>query len=202
MPLKPGYSQDVIHHNIKEMVKAGHPQRQAIAAALANARKHKKAMAHGGMAEAPDSDGDAEATLAAMETSEPGAPEPTHAQTKPNPANTPNQSDEDDEIFRSLGEEMKAAHPDSDKDLAQAIRHYAEGGEVDEMSPELEVESFPDGDNLGNKPEGQVSATSEPMSSMPKKPGHAKEPPAQPEMNLHEKIMNVIIEHKKARRFK
>ena len=33
MPLKAGHSKTVISSNIREMVKAGHPQKQAIAAA-------------------------------------------------------------------------------------------------------------------------------------------------------------------------
>lgn len=37
MPLKKGKSDDVISFNIKEMVKAGHPRQQAIAAALNSA---------------------------------------------------------------------------------------------------------------------------------------------------------------------
>jgi len=37
MPLKPGHSQKVIGENIHEMVEAGHPQQQAVAAALHNA---------------------------------------------------------------------------------------------------------------------------------------------------------------------
>lgn len=41
MPLKPGSSKEVVSKNISEMVKSGHPQKQAVAAALSNARKYK-----------------------------------------------------------------------------------------------------------------------------------------------------------------
>lgn len=42
MPLRRGKSQQVISSNIREMMKAGHPQKQAIAAALSKARGKKK----------------------------------------------------------------------------------------------------------------------------------------------------------------
>ena len=41
MPLKKGKSKKVVNENIREMVRSGHPQKQAVAAALSTARKKK-----------------------------------------------------------------------------------------------------------------------------------------------------------------
>lgn len=42
MPFKKGKSKKVVSENIREMIKAGHPQKQAIAAALNVSKKTKK----------------------------------------------------------------------------------------------------------------------------------------------------------------
>lgn len=42
MPLKSGRSRAVIASNIREMVRAGHPRRQAVAAALSTARRGRR----------------------------------------------------------------------------------------------------------------------------------------------------------------
>lgn len=39
MPLHKGSSHEVVSENIREMVDSGHPQKQAVAAALSNARR-------------------------------------------------------------------------------------------------------------------------------------------------------------------
>lgn len=43
MPLAAGHSRATISRNIKEMIASGHPQAQAVAASLSNARRHPKA---------------------------------------------------------------------------------------------------------------------------------------------------------------
>jgi hypothetical protein len=42
MPLKKGKSKAVVSQNIREMVHAGHPQKQAVAAAMKKAGKSRK----------------------------------------------------------------------------------------------------------------------------------------------------------------
>ena len=49
MPMKHGSSQKVVTSNVREMVKSGHPQKQAVAAAMRMAGK-KRRRAHTAMA--------------------------------------------------------------------------------------------------------------------------------------------------------
>ena len=46
MPLKPGKSKAIISQNIREMVAAGHPQKQAVAAAMRTAKANPHYMNH------------------------------------------------------------------------------------------------------------------------------------------------------------
>lgn len=48
MPLKKGKSDKVVSENIKEMMKSGHPQKQAIAASLRQAGRARKGGRGGG----------------------------------------------------------------------------------------------------------------------------------------------------------
>jgi hypothetical protein len=45
MPLKKGKGKKVFSSNVKEMMDAGHPQKQALAAAYSQARKSRKGKA-------------------------------------------------------------------------------------------------------------------------------------------------------------
>lgn len=47
MPLKSGKSKEIISSNIREMVKAGHPQKQAVAAAYNKAGKGRSSKKKG-----------------------------------------------------------------------------------------------------------------------------------------------------------
>jgi hypothetical protein len=46
MPLRAGKSRAVMSSNIREMVKAGHPVKQAVAAAYRKAGKYRKTVHH------------------------------------------------------------------------------------------------------------------------------------------------------------
>ena len=50
MPLKRGSSKRTISYNIREMIKSGHPRKQAIAAAIAKAGKSSRKMKKKGRA--------------------------------------------------------------------------------------------------------------------------------------------------------
>lgn len=68
MPLLHGKSKKVVEHNIHEMVRAGHPAKQAVAASLSSADKYAKGgmpkmYAEGGEAESDDMQHDDDAAM-------------------------------------------------------------------------------------------------------------------------------------------
>lgn len=220
MPLKSGHDHATINSNIQEMMKAGHPQKQAVAAALSHARKSKK-MAKGGSVTADGPNGN-EPDDAPAFTSEPeGASIPTAGNTPDAPRSAtskayeadylPDTDEEDDRNLRGIQIEANDAgrehifNPASQKkqkSLADAIKeatedehYYAKGGLVQEEFEE-------DTPGEGNEPEPQPGPSSEqPMSMMPSKPGAAKTPPAQPHIEMDPEVYNVIMERKKSRRY-
>jgi hypothetical protein len=142
MPLMKGMKPAVVSHNIREMVKAGHPQKQAIAAALSMKRKAMKKMAAGGLVTHDDDEDGDEMSIVGYD--ELGKMDPDGVE---NPA-----------------------HQEAQRKLAQRLYErsemegtgYAQGGLVqgpmDGMQgAEPELDWIDDG-------------TEEPMSSMPDKP--------------------------------
>ncbi len=123
MPLKPGHGHKVVSENIKEMVKSGHPLRQAIAASLSNSRKYKK-MAEGGIIEPLD------AQDQQFPTMEPDMDGPNKVQSM-----GPQESDDRDVIDQ--GTEHK---PEIPSDVDQGSPKMHEGASPEDMqfmSPEL-----------------------------------------------------------------
>ena len=121
MPLKHGHSQEVISHNVKEMIKAGHPAKQAVAAALASARKYKK-MAEGGYVE----------SMARMDRKGPENIERSlyelqqEAESHPDEVENPNEEMEAQGFAKALMRQH---------DMELSPEHFAEGGEVGHSEP-------------------------------------------------------------------
>lgn len=199
-PLMKGHSPKVVSTNIKEMMKAGHPQKQAIAAAMANARKYKKMAAGGevfdeGYEEEYDmeekeqerrgmADGGQVLAEGGMEDMAPMVREDRfHGGDNESMERMDRKGPED--FQRSLNEirEDGEYYPDEvanpnemeeEKMFAHALRRQAESG----LSPEHYargglVEDGPEEDERehGNHPEDIIDdGTEEPMSDEPKKP--------------------------------
>lgn len=143
MPLMKGHSKEVVSSNIKEMMKAGHPQKQAIAAALSMARKSKK-MADGGIV-GNDMDSiagtgfgtEAERTLGELQA---------QAQQRPDEISNPESMSEDQMLAKAL---FKRAESEE--------LHMAMGGLVEGSSDTA----------VGTKPKEAMGAeTGEPMSDL------------------------------------
>lgn len=197
MPLMKGHSQKVVGHNIKEMMKSGHPKMQAIAASLAKARKYKK-MADGGMVlgEEPEYEDDSDPYVPMAkggmvgsseefdDNEDPMVAHKGHNAPREAPAQTSMaQMDKRDpeDYDRSLNEirmdgeyyPNEVANPNEQEEsskFASALRKKAQM----EMGPESENYAMgglvqPEHDpDMGNKPsENMDDSTEEPLNDMP-----------------------------------
>jgi hypothetical protein len=177
MPLKHGTSPEVVSGNIKELIRAGHAPKQAVAAALAHKRKSQK-MSSGGMAGYADGGdvGKVDQPKSIGQQIGLAGYEPTPA---PSPAPKPRgyaeggevsedmdaglETTNDEEAERSLNQlriegeahpkPMNPEHNDHDRMLARAL--YKKGEEEETLSYATGgwVEDGPAGDEpVGNKP--------------------------------------------------
>ena len=165
MPLKKGHSREVISHNIKEMVASGHKPKQAIAAALANARKYKK-MAEGGEIEMEGSPEDLHEE-AALRSQSLGSVDSAHDEGEAGEPIYPIQSDDEGlspnvEEEESLAKALQKAHYASNQnshsfeaDDEVAGHKMADGGLVEEHA----------NNEVGSKPSRDMrDASEEPMA--------------------------------------
>jgi len=208
MPLKKGVSSETISHNIRELRMSGHPQKQAIAAALAMKRKSaKKGYAEGGMVDEYDDNDDP-----MMSAGHPGMPAMvSHAEEERQSGGEPGLSIV---AYSMKGESHpdEVANPtemDEDRMFAAALRKkasmamstenpegaYAMGGLV---QPEH-------GEALGNKPSEDMRDDSrEDMHPEPHAGGpgeHAVYDSVPMGAGLSEQAKQAILARKKARRY-
>lgn len=200
MPLKKGSSHAVVSSNISEMMKAGHPQKQAIAAAMSMKRKAKK-MAEGGMVEEEGSEMEEGSHNMGDDNGMSGMPV------------YPKGEDEAEGLSESvLAEEMLAKGLQARRMKANDNSNSYEAfpGSIDKGQKMNEGGLLVEAghvDDKGDKPElGWVDdGTSEPMSSMPDKPadiGHSiiSEVPINEKM-LSKEAMEAIRAKKMKRRY-
>jgi hypothetical protein len=150
MPLMKSGSKKSLHENIREMMKSGHPQKQAIAASLANQRKYKK-MAMGGMVELPDEDDN----IDGMRAGEPVYPMEDAADTLSFNVEKEN----------GLAEHLQKARyaANQERTLVPDTSEMVKGNQFDQHQEEEPMS----GDET---PEVLHDGTEEPMSMEPKKP--------------------------------
>lgn len=182
MAMKKGHGPEVVHYNVREMMRAGHPKMQAVAAAMASSRKYKK-MSDGGlvgddMDEGAGSDFDENASTTLGERNILGM-------THPNSVESPEMQDAQKHLAKALFQ----------KSEEEEMQGYAMGGLV---QPEYSDEP------LGAKPsENMESSSEEPMSSMPVKPDGLEHRimgnPSGP--GLSEEAKRALQEKKMKRRF-
>lgn len=177
MPLKMGVSPETVSGNVKELMKSGRPQKQAVAIAMAHKRKSKIMMAKGGMVDADD-DMDAgtnnseEALRSLAEIQEQG-------EMNPSSITNPSYQKDRDLLAKALFDKAQQSEELS----------FAEGGLVVGAS---------DGMN-GSEPDLDLDAgTEESMSDEPSKPAAVEHAPMS---GLSEEARMAIMEKKKRRKF-
>lgn len=176
MPLKMGTSPETVSMNVKELMKSGRPQKQAVAIAMAHKRKSAKRMAEGGMVDADD-DMDAgtnnseQALRSLSEIQEQGDMNPADI-------TNPERQMQQDHLAKAL----------FDKAQKSEVLEFAEGGLVQGMN---------DGLN-GNEPDLDLDAGSEePMADEPSKPAAVEHAMA----GLSDAAKMALMEKKKKRKF-
>jgi hypothetical protein len=200
VPLRKGKSREVISNNIREMVRSGHKPKQAIAAALANAR-HYKNMAEGGYVEGEDESLEQlhEDTRGSVDSAhEDGAAgEPINPIQDDPEGLSPNVMDEQAmaEAIQRSGDAANDNTHNFEPDDHVAGKKMAEGGLV-----------VHEADNMvGNKPEPKSDGTEAPMDTMPSRPadvGHQpiRGVPMNPQLNTAAlEDARRILEAKKAK---
>lgn len=182
MPLKHGKSPETVAHNIKEMMKAGHPQKQAIAASMSMKRKYEK-MDAGGMAYSEggmvgdDMDQDAGSDFnenASRNINELQDLGDSH----PNDVENPEMQDHQRMLAKALFEKSE----ENEKGFAMGGLVEDESG--DEEPDESEIEHMAEGGEAGSMLGKEKNKMSEPLMT-----GQSDE------------TMKAIMEHKKKRKF-
>lgn len=177
MPLKMGVSPEVVSGNVKELMRSGRPQKQAVAIAMAHKRKAAKMMAAGGMVDADDD------LDAGTNNSEPALRSLTEIQEQgdmnPSAITNPEYQKDRDHLAKALFDKAQMSEELS----------FAEGGLVEDES---------DGMN-GAEPALDLDAgTEEPMSDEPMKPAAVEHAPVS---GLSDEARMAIMEKKRKRKF-
>lgn len=183
MPLIKSGSHEAMKNNIREMVKAGHPLKQAVAAAFAQKRKY---MAHGGIVE--DSEEDEGSIDAGGDMGAPGMPV------------YPMGDDQEGLSENTMHAEMLAEHLQSK--LYAANNNHVSYKADDPMAGHKIYDGSLTEDKdalhaaLGAKPEvHEGDGAEEPMSDEPAKSGKI-------EHELPQAHLDALAEKKKKRRFR
>ena len=190
MPLVKGHSPKVVSSNVKELIRSGRPQKQAVAIALNNARKYKK-MAAGGIAA---EEGEMEENEISRDDMDQGAGTDLNEN-----------SQRDLSEIQSMGEShpndvMNPEYQDAQKMLAKRL---FEKSEKMEYSMGGLVQDGPTGDEpVGNKPSEEMeSGLEDPLAEMEVDAMADGGMIAAPEKELSQEAMAALEAKKKKRKF-